>query len=92
MKKAKLVALLLILALTFNLSVFAVDYKDDPWSQFPLSALPHSSEVININESVSSCEDFINCNHTWSVGWCGRTCRLCGIIELFHAPDGCPRC
>lgn len=30
--------------------------------------------------------------HTWSEGWCGRTCRICGLIELFHEPGGCWFC
>ncbi|GHV14081.1 hypothetical protein FACS1894219_09700 [Clostridia bacterium] len=31
-------------------------------------------------------------SHTWSVGWCGQTCRKCSRIELFHAPGGCSHC
>jgi len=30
--------------------------------------------------------------HTWSVGWCGQTCKICGLIQLFHAPGGCWYC
>ena len=30
--------------------------------------------------------------HSWSEGWCGRTCTVCGTIEMFHEPGGCWYC
>ena len=30
--------------------------------------------------------------HSWSSGWCGKTCRNCGIIQLSHPPGGCWYC
>ena len=31
-------------------------------------------------------------NHSWSTGWCGRTCTACGRVEIFHPPGGCWFC
>jgi len=31
-------------------------------------------------------------SHNWSVGWCGQTCKTCGLIQLFHPPGGCFYC
>lgn len=31
-------------------------------------------------------------SHTWSVGWCGQTCSVCGKIEMFHEEGGCWFC
>lgn len=30
--------------------------------------------------------------HSWSEGWCGRTCTVCGTVEKFHEPGGCWYC
>ncbi len=30
--------------------------------------------------------------HTWSVGWCGQTCTVCGLIEMLHEEGGCYYC
>lgn len=30
--------------------------------------------------------------HDWSVGWCGQTCKTCGLLEIFHEDGGCWYC
>ena len=31
-------------------------------------------------------------DHNWSVGWCGQTCKDCGLVEMFHESGGCWYC
>ena len=53
-----------------------------------LRTLTCSNMACNATSAVSmSCV-----SHSWSTGWCGRTCTRCGIVEWFHGPGGCWFC
>lgn len=81
-KKIKCVLFALTMVLVCATSIFATPYEYEECGDDHIhinSAVAQTTGDISVQEASSSCV------HSWSVGYCGRTCTKCGTVETFHS-------